>query len=133
MISLIRNIFIAFLIAIGFTGCLNEDEDNCLTNIDYYRGLEFKIVLKRKGKIGKSVALAGINPDTHLEARHSNTAGYLYLKYDLYNIGDTIIKDKGAFYIKIKKPDKVLLVNLDCSELKIDSINYKFVSNLKTK
>lgn len=120
------------IIAVIFSSCLNaRNEDDCLTNILSFKGLEFHLIIKKKSINGKNITLTGTNPISGLPDRFFSSVGYMYINYDLYNVGDTITKDNGEFYIKVKKRNKTYLLSLGCYNLKTDSILYNQNSILK--
>lgn len=107
--------------ALLFVGCRDKNLTKSLQSIYKYQDTTINLVIKEKSKSGKQVTLIGEGPFT----KYSDTGRYLIDNYALFEKGDTVIKDNAFFYIKIKKNNKMYLINFDhYGESKLDSILY---------
>jgi len=70
------------------------------------------------------VSLFGAYTNQNLPVKYSDTGAYLYKYYDLFQPGDTLIKDYGLLYLPVKQDHRILLISIGHGDAQLQRISW---------
>lgn len=103
-------------IVFSLTSCLPEF--SCDEWADSFKEDKmFHLVLdKKETNTGRDVYFYGIDLSTKNYIEFYDGSGWIAGNFDKFNIGDTLIKNKGKYTIIIKRKGKVILIPFECND-----------------
>ncbi|WP_166641974.1 hypothetical protein [Pedobacter duraquae] len=56
--------------------------------------------------------------------KYTDTGAYLYKYYDLYQPGDTVLKDYGLLYLTVRQHHRILLISIGDGDAQLQRITW---------
>jgi hypothetical protein len=115
---MLRAVCCFILTATLFLSCKSYTCDDFAN--DFKNDQSFHLKLLSKKHEGRNVFFEGTDLVSKQKIEHRDGGGFIITVYDKFNIGDTLIKQKGKYQIIIIRKGKKIIIPYECGKTYIN-------------